>query len=388
MSRRPAFARSTAIRSLLARPEKLPVRQCFSVEAREAVGEAPLAVDQGWHRVPGVPLHGRRGRMVTGHAQHVRVQGEQLRQRRVHGLDDRPSSRSCRPSRHVRALHVQEEEVVVVPLRARPRSVGRPPPGTNRSMPASCATPRYIGYAAIAAARSWKRSGGWKCGRAENPRASAAFAGCSFFSTSAARCMNALMMRAVSRSPRRARARARPGSPCLPCAGRRPRPRRPPGPRSTATKRGGPCPARGSRPRPRSATPFSLSIATSFAHVSLGMRPARRSVTMPSAPSVQKFARRDVAGLELHAGAERLEHAAADGGLDRVVAEEAEVSRAAARRDARLHGQQAAERARRRERVEVRRARASKRRLPLVLGVRQVAEAVRRRAARSWWCSE
>ena len=88
----------------------------------------------------------------------------------------------------------------------------------------------------------------------------------------------------------------------------------------------------------RVSTPSILtparSLATSFSQVSVGMRPARRSVTRPSASIVQKLPRIATSfGPTSTPMPERLEHAAADVVLERVVAEQAEVPGARAGRD-------------------------------------------------------
>ena len=72
---------------------------------------------------------------------------------------------------------------------------------------------------------------------------------------------------------------------------------------------------------------------------SVGMRPARRSVMLPWASSVQKL-QRTATSLrpELEADAGGLQRPAADQVLDRVVAEQAQVSRPAAGGDARPIG--------------------------------------------------
>jgi len=60
------------------------------------------------------------------------------------------------------------------------------------------------------------------------------------------------------------------------------------------------------------------------------IRPARRSVTVPLASSVQKLARgSDVSRLERQAQAERLDHSTADLELQRVITEESEMPRSA-----------------------------------------------------------
>ena len=61
---------------------------------------------------------------------------------------------------------------------------------------------------------------------------------------------------------------------------------------------------------------------------SLAIRPARRSVMLPcGVERAEVAADRDVARLELEADAGRLERAAADDVLERIVAEQAEVAR-------------------------------------------------------------
>ncbi len=79
---------------------------------------------------------------------------------------------------------------------------------------------------------------------------------------------------------------------------------------------------------------------------------------MPLASSVAKFARAQTSpGLQFHAEAERLDDAAADLKFQRIVAEQAEVARPAAGRDAGRGGNHAALRGVFGELVEVRRAR-------------------------------
>ena len=87
-------------------------------------------------------------------------------------------------------------------------------------------------------------------------------------------------------------------------------------------------------------------------------------------------ARRHVAALETHTRTERLQHAAADHGLERVVAEERQVAGPAARRDAGRHRLESAEGRCGNDRVQVRRARRLERRLPATHRIRQVAHAV------------
>ena len=102
---------------------------------------------------------------------------------------------------------------------------------------------------------------------------------------------------------------------------------------------------------------FTLrSLIASGALSSDGIRPARRSVMLPLASSVQKLrADGDVAVFELETDAGGFERAAADHVLQRVVAEEAEMAGAAAGADAGQHGDAAAEDAGFGECVEVRR---------------------------------
>ena len=86
------------------------------------------------------------------------------------------------------------------------------------------------------------------------------------------------------------------------------------------------------------------------------MRPARRSVMLPCASSVQKLPRMATSlRPEFEADAGRFERAAADAILQRIVAEQAQVPRPAARADARLHRNAAAGDAALGQRVEVRR---------------------------------
>ena len=70
---------------------------------------------------------------------------------------------------------------------------------------------------------------------------------------------------------------------------------------------------------------------------SLAMRPARRSLMFPAASSVQKLPRIATScGPELEADAGRLQRPAADDVFQRIVAEQAQMPRPAAGRDARL----------------------------------------------------
>ena len=81
--------------------------------------------------------------------------------------------------------------------------------------------------------------------------------------------------------------------------------------------------------------PDLLELWTTARAGSLAIRPARRSVIRPCASTVQKLPRAATSfGLQIEVDAERLEHPAADLVLDRIVAEQAEMARPAAGRDA------------------------------------------------------
>ena len=82
-----------------------------------------------------------------------------------------------------------------------------------------------------------------------------------------------------------------------------------------------------------------------FRDASVAMRPARRSVILPGASTVQKFPRAATSSADFDPDPERLQHAAADVELQRIVAEQAEVARARAGGDAvsdRMHLPEAA----------------------------------------------
>jgi hypothetical protein len=121
---------------------------------------------------------------------------------------------------------------------------------------------------------------------------------------------------------------------------------------------------------------FAESNAHSSSQTSVAMRPARRSVTIPFASSVQNSRARDVARLQLNAQAERLDDAATDLKFQRVIAEQTEMARPAAGRDAGRDGNHAALRGIFRDLVEVGRRRGFERREIILLLRRDVAEAV------------
>ena len=100
---------------------------------------------------------------------------------------------------------------------------------------------------------------------------------------------------------------------------------------------------------------FTLrSLTASGALSSVGMRPARRSLMLPAASSVQKLARIATSpSCRCEADAGGFERAAADHVLQRVVAEQAQVPGAAAGADAGQHGNAAAQDAGFGERVEI-----------------------------------
>ena len=127
-----------------------------------------------------------------------------------------------------------------------------------------------------------------------------------------------------------------------------------PAPRSTMTKR---CSFTGST---KTCTPGIFTsrslIAPAVRFLRVGMRPARRSVMLPLASTVQKLARIATSpSCKLEADAGRLQRAAADQVLQRIVAEQAEMPRTAAGADAGQHGNAAAADAALGERVEIRR---------------------------------
>ena len=109
--------------------------------------------------------------------------------------------------------------------------------------------------------------------------------------------------------------------------------RRGPAPRKTTTKR---CSFTGSTKTSHAGhVDLPQQLGSSSADFSVAMRPARRSVIRPAASTVQKLPRAATSsGCSVEADAERLQHAAADLVRERVVAEEGQVRRPAARGDA------------------------------------------------------
>ncbi len=110
------------------------------------------------------------------------------------------------------------------------------------------------------------------------------------------------------------------------------------------------------RLRSRAATSpvASCSLAASRIHSSVLMRPARRSVMMPSASALAKLPRAAMSfGPRSETDAQRLQHTTPDLIVHRIVAEEAEVGRAAARLDPRSDRRTEANRAFGRHLVQV-----------------------------------
>ena len=93
----------------------------------------------------------------------------------------------------------------------------------------------------------------------------------------------------------------------------------------------------------------------------------------------------NVAGLQFHAEAERLDDAASDLKFQRIVAEQAEMSRPAAGRDAGRDGNHAALRGILRDLVEVWRVRRFERREIILFLRRDIAKAVEDDQRRAWF---
>ncbi len=138
-----------------------------------------------------------------------------------------------------------------------------------------------------------------------------------------------------------------------------------------------------------SVSPIFLIFAESSAHKFFARfgRDAAGAAVGDNAFGVERGEIRagaDVAGLQFHAEAERLDDAATDLKFQRVVAEQAEMAGPAAGRDAGRDGNHAALRGILRELVEVRRVRGFERREIILFLRGDVAEAVEDDERRAW----
>ena len=303
-------------------------------EAAHRVAPAVGARQERGHPLPAVALEDRRGGVVARDGEHVRAEGEDARQQRVEALERGDLGVEVAVlARLVGVLVVQEEEVVAAPTARASVSISSAnvPPVLSTSMPTRRARPRYIGYAAMAAARSPNVSGKrGRCGCWSKPRSRSMLAGAASREQRARGLHEGVHERGGLRPPRaRGRRTGRGGTPELLRIRLGEPARTDAAPRRTRTKR---CSFTGST---RTSTPsrrIARSRSTRRTQTSVAMRPARRSVIAPRASTVQKLpARGHVARPQLEVDAERLEHAAAHRIAQGIVAEEAEVAGPAAR---------------------------------------------------------
>ena len=289
---RPAFASASVIRYLASNWPRPPRTHSVSPNSCAAVGAAAVAHQQRRHRVPTVALQHAGRAVVAGDDQHGRLERRDPRHGGVELFDPLHLGVEVAVfARAVGVLEVDEEEVVLRPVLARARRSARRASGPCRRCPCPPAAPGPCTSdrrRSPPPCRPYTSSYVGSFGLPAKPRSVRPLA---FFSP-------AKQLRAPARrTPRRLRPSSRwPGrSPWARAAARpsladrcRARRRPSPAPRKTTTKR---CSFTGST---KTSTPgifTSRSSIASGALSSLAMRPARRSVMLPPASSVQKLPR-------------------------------------------------------------------------------------------------